>query len=142
MAGRRRHRADFGAVRLQPPQPRQCHSGGSTDAPSQFAIAQHFRFRNSPGRRQSAVGSPRPRQRIFGQRHSAQKSQQGNPVRLRLRVRLGLSNLIQNVKTKVIYDDLVTILLDGVMDGYNATVLAYGATGCGKTYTYVLGEEE
>jgi len=27
-------------------------------------------------------------------------------------------------------------LIDGVMDGFNATVFAYGATGCGKTYTY------
>ncbi|PVF94748.1 kinesin-domain-containing protein [Serendipita vermifera] len=26
-------------------------------------------------------------------------------------------------------------LLDGIFDGYNATVFAYGATGCGKTHT-------
>jgi kinesin family member 18/19 len=26
-------------------------------------------------------------------------------------------------------------LLDGVLDGFNATVFAYGATGCGKTHT-------
>lgn len=26
-------------------------------------------------------------------------------------------------------------LLDGVLDGYNATVFAYGATGAGKTFT-------
>ncbi|KAH0839720.1 P-loop containing nucleoside triphosphate hydrolase protein [Lanmaoa asiatica] len=26
-------------------------------------------------------------------------------------------------------------LLDGLLDGYNATVFAYGATGCGKTHT-------
>lgn len=26
-------------------------------------------------------------------------------------------------------------LIDGVLDGYNATVFAYGATGCGKTHT-------
>jgi kinesin family protein 18/19 len=27
-------------------------------------------------------------------------------------------------------------LCDGVLNGYNATVFAYGATGAGKTYTY------
>lgn len=32
-------------------------------------------------------------------------------------------------------------LLDGVVNGYNATVFAYGATGAGKTYT-MLGTEE
>ncbi len=26
-------------------------------------------------------------------------------------------------------------LISGVLDGYNATVFAYGATGCGKTHT-------
>src|SRR5271170_3533828 len=29
-------------------------------------------------------------------------------------------------------------LLDGVLDGFNATVFAYGATGCGKTHTIRL----
>lgn len=28
-------------------------------------------------------------------------------------------------------------LCDGVLNGYNATVFAYGATGAGKTYTYI-----
>ncbi|WVQ72579.1 hypothetical protein IAR50_002137 [Cryptococcus sp. DSM 104548] len=32
-------------------------------------------------------------------------------------------------------------LLPGVVDGYNATVFAYGATGCGKTHT-ISGTEE
>ncbi|EAL23507.1 hypothetical protein CNBA1540 [Cryptococcus deneoformans B-3501A] len=32
-------------------------------------------------------------------------------------------------------------LLPGVLDGYNATVFAYGATGCGKTHT-ISGTEE
>jgi len=31
--------------------------------------------------------------------------------------------------------------LDGLLEGYNATVFAYGATGAGKTYT-MLGNEE
>ncbi|GER29955.1 kinesin-like protein [Striga asiatica] len=33
------------------------------------------------------------------------------------------------------YDECVAPLVDGVFQGYNATVLAYGQTGSGKTYT-------
>ena len=34
-----------------------------------------------------------------------------------------------------IYESTAKPLLDNVLDGYNATVFAYGATGCGKTHT-------
>ncbi|KAI9017216.1 P-loop containing nucleoside triphosphate hydrolase protein, partial [Gaertneriomyces semiglobifer] len=34
-----------------------------------------------------------------------------------------------------VYENTVQPLLSGVLDGFNATVFAYGATGCGKTYT-------
>ncbi|KAJ2780916.1 tubulin-dependent ATPase kip3 [Coemansia interrupta] len=34
-----------------------------------------------------------------------------------------------------VYEGTTRGLLDSVMGGYNATVFAYGATGCGKTYT-------
>ncbi|KKA28569.1 hypothetical protein TD95_002912 [Thielaviopsis punctulata] len=34
-----------------------------------------------------------------------------------------------------VYEATTKQLLDSVMDGYNATVFAYGATGCGKTHT-------
>ncbi|KAL5527629.1 hypothetical protein ACEPAG_6430 [Sanghuangporus baumii] len=34
-----------------------------------------------------------------------------------------------------VYEATSKPLLDGLLDGYNATVFAYGATGCGKTYT-------
>ncbi|KAJ2520677.1 tubulin-dependent ATPase kip3 [Coemansia sp. RSA 1939] len=34
-----------------------------------------------------------------------------------------------------VYEGTTRGLLDAVMGGYNATVFAYGATGCGKTYT-------
>ena len=40
-----------------------------------------------------------------------------------------------------VYVDAVQNLLDGVMDGINATVFAYGATGAGKTYT-ISGTKE
>jgi hypothetical protein len=36
---------------------------------------------------------------------------------------------------EAIFDSSVRSLLDGCLDGYNATVLAYGQTGSGKTYT-------
>lgn len=35
----------------------------------------------------------------------------------------------------IIFDQSVKFLVDGCLDGYNATVLAYGQTGSGKTYT-------
>ncbi|PFH62172.1 hypothetical protein XA68_14841 [Ophiocordyceps unilateralis] len=34
-----------------------------------------------------------------------------------------------------VYEGTTRNLLDSVLDGYNATVFAYGATGCGKTHT-------
>ncbi|SCU86560.1 LAMI_0D02652g1_1 [Lachancea mirantina] len=34
-----------------------------------------------------------------------------------------------------IYEETTQPLLDAVLDGFNSTVFAYGATGCGKTYT-------
>ena len=34
-----------------------------------------------------------------------------------------------------VYESTTRSLLDSVLDGYNATVFAYGATGCGKTHT-------
>ncbi|KZC06514.1 Kinesin-like protein KIF21B, partial [Dufourea novaeangliae] len=38
-----------------------------------------------------------------------------------------------------IYDTCVARLVEGALDGYNATVLAYGQTGSGKTYTMGTG---
>jgi kinesin family member 17 len=34
-----------------------------------------------------------------------------------------------------IYEDMALPLVDAVLQGYNATVFAYGQTGCGKTFT-------
>ncbi|XP_014613331.1 PREDICTED: kinesin-like protein KIF21B isoform X4 [Polistes canadensis] len=39
----------------------------------------------------------------------------------------------------VIYETCVARLIEGALDGYNATVLAYGQTGSGKTYTMGTG---
>ena len=41
----------------------------------------------------------------------------------------------ENVTQAEVYEATTRSLLDSVLDGYNATVFAYGATGCGKTHT-------
>ncbi|VUC22539.1 unnamed protein product [Clonostachys rosea] len=40
-----------------------------------------------------------------------------------------------NTSQSDVYEGTTRNLLDSVLDGYNATVFAYGATGCGKTHT-------
>ena len=40
-----------------------------------------------------------------------------------------------------IFNSTTKILIDNIINGYNATVFAYGATGAGKTYT-MLGSED
>lgn len=40
-----------------------------------------------------------------------------------------------------VYSSTTRPLLDCILDGFNATVFAYGATGCGKTHT-ILGSHE
>jgi kinesin family protein 18/19 len=41
----------------------------------------------------------------------------------------------QNATQMDVYEGTTKGLLDSILDGYNATVFAYGATGCGKTHT-------
>ncbi|KAK0648999.1 kinesin motor domain-containing protein [Cercophora newfieldiana] len=41
----------------------------------------------------------------------------------------------ENANQVDVYEGTTKNLLDSVLDGYNATVFAYGATGCGKTHT-------
>ncbi|KAF4971233.1 hypothetical protein FZEAL_9901 [Fusarium zealandicum] len=41
----------------------------------------------------------------------------------------------ENTTQSDVYEGTTRSLLDSVLDGYNATVFAYGATGCGKTHT-------
>ncbi|KAF2186734.1 kinesin-domain-containing protein [Zopfia rhizophila CBS 207.26] len=41
----------------------------------------------------------------------------------------------ENTSQSDVYEATTKSLLDSVLDGYNATVFAYGATGCGKTHT-------
>ena|SRR5579871_5285874 len=41
----------------------------------------------------------------------------------------------ENATQGEVYEQTTKNLLDSVLDGFNATVFAYGATGCGKTHT-------
>ena len=41
----------------------------------------------------------------------------------------------ENTSQGDVYEATTKSLLDSVLDGFNATVFAYGATGCGKTHT-------
>jgi len=50
----------------------------------------------------------------------------------------------ENTTQNDVYEATTRRLLDSVLDGFNATVFAYGATGCGKTHTisYVFVKEK
>ncbi|AOA61123.1 Kinesin-related motor protein [Komagataella phaffii CBS 7435] len=41
----------------------------------------------------------------------------------------------EDTTQKTVYENTTRPLLDSILDGFNATVFAYGATGCGKTHT-------
>ena len=43
----------------------------------------------------------------------------------------------ENTTQQEVYENTCRFLIDGVLQGYNATVFAYGATGAGKTYTMI-----
>ena len=46
----------------------------------------------------------------------------------------------KNTTQETVFQNSTKFLIEGVVNGYNATVFAYGATGAGKTYT-MLGTE-
>ena len=37
--------------------------------------------------------------------------------------------------TEQIYNDIGFALVEGVLEGYNGTIFAYGQTGCGKSFS-------
>ncbi|KAG0265362.1 kinesin-like protein Klp5 [Mortierella polycephala] len=41
----------------------------------------------------------------------------------------------EDVQQQEVFENTTRHLIDGVLDGYNGTLFAYGATGCGKTHT-------
>ncbi|KAJ3176613.1 kinesin-like protein Klp5 [Geranomyces variabilis] len=51
-------------------------------------------------------------------------------------IRYGFDRVFNEAATQQeVYEGTAKPLLDGVLNGFNATVFAYGATGCGKTHT-------
>ena len=48
----------------------------------------------------------------------------------------------KNTSQQAIYENTTKNLLTGIIDGFNATVFAYGATGSGKTYTMLGTSKE
>ena len=46
----------------------------------------------------------------------------------------------KNCSQYIVFENSTKFLIDGVVNGFNATVFAYGATGAGKTYT-MLGDD-
>ena len=48
----------------------------------------------------------------------------------------------KNTSQQEIYTKTTKPLLEGIIEGFNATVFAYGATGSGKTYTMLGSQNE
>jgi len=48
----------------------------------------------------------------------------------------------QNDDTSMVFENTTKFLIPGVINGFNATVFAYGATGAGKTYTMLGGQNQ
>lgn len=45
----------------------------------------------------------------------------------------------ENADQQTVFENTTKSLIEGITDGFNSTVFAYGATGAGKTYT-MLGK--
>lgn len=48
----------------------------------------------------------------------------------------------EHQKQQTVYNRTTKFLIQGVLDGFNATVFAYGQTGAGKTYTMIGSKEQ
>ncbi|TPX60633.1 hypothetical protein SpCBS45565_g07442 [Spizellomyces sp. 'palustris'] len=44
-------------------------------------------------------------------------------------------SILHNVSQETVYEECASSLLKGVLEGYNGTIMAYGQTGAGKTFT-------
>jgi len=53
-----------------------------------------------------------------------------------------LNRILHNGTQEQVYDEVVRELVDQVLQGYNGTVLTYGQTGAGKTFTVIGGQNE
>eukprot|EP00762_Andalucia_godoyi_P004697 ANDGO_03650.mRNA.1 Kinesin-like protein 5 len=60
----------------------------------------------------------------------------GNSTRRCKDMKYAFDRIFDGTTTQLeVYEGTTKFLIDGVLNGYNATVFAYGATGAGKTYT-------
>ena len=58
-------------------------------------------------------------------------------------IRFGFDNIFDShCSSAEVFERTTKPILDGVLDGYNATVFAYGATGAGKTHTMLGSTDE
>lgn len=48
----------------------------------------------------------------------------------------------EHCNQEYIFERTTKFLIDGIMQGYNASVFAYGSTGAGKTHTMLGTEDE
>jgi kinesin family protein 6/9 len=51
------------------------------------------------------------------------------------------NHVLQNVNQQVVYDTCASDIVDSCLEGYNGTILAYGQTGAGKTFTMIGGND-
>ncbi|KAG2393723.1 hypothetical protein C9374_007254 [Naegleria lovaniensis] len=81
---------------------------------------------------------------VFDPSDSAQGSQQQRRalgLRRGKELRFAFDRVFDETATQLeVYENSAKALLESVLDGYNATVFAYGATGAGKTFT-MFGSE-
>eukprot|EP01084_Bolivina_argentea_P222104 376020_1 len=57
--------------------------------------------------------------------------------------RFRFDNVFDNtIPTATVYKKTVRRVIRSILEGYNATVFAYGATGSGKTYTMLGSDTE
>lgn len=50
-------------------------------------------------------------------------------------------NILHNASQENVYDDCGSPIIKGLLEGYNGTILAYGQTGAGKTFTMTGASE-
>lgn len=59
------------------------------------------------------------------------------PSGLRLSRTPRTPQVLHNTGQQALFDDVVAPVVDSVLAGYNGTVMCYGQTGAGKTYTHI-----
>lgn len=55
--------------------------------------------------------------------------------------RFKFDQVLKNEPQETVFDSVGLEVLNSAMDGYNGTIMCYGQTGAGKTYTMTGGKE-